>query len=172
MSIGALATVLLCAGSACASAQDEGSSIVAASADQFDVIQDLRADLREWNRHSAKFVGAYLDDTVGVDEFVVISTGAIEEMEGVLRRMRGRDSSGLPAEVLSPVEDVLSFYSDKLSAINRITTSVDVGDGDGEQSGVTALERANSGATSSACELADVLKAAGAEPDAGSEFGC
>ncbi len=164
--------MLLFASSACASAQGDDSSSLAAQADPFDVMEDLRSDLREWNRHSGKFVGAYLDDTVGVDEFVAISTGAIEEMERVLRRMRGRDLSGLPAEVSSPVEDSLSFYSDKLSAINRITTSVDVGDSDGEQAGVSALEQANFGANSSGCELFDVLKAAGAESDAGSEFGC
>lgn len=158
--------------SAAACAADSGAANAPRDSDRFAAIDDLRSDLRSWNRESAVIVGAYLDDSVGADEFVAVATPVLESMEGVLRRMRQRDLSDLPADASAIVRDVLSAYDDKLSALNRMTTSIAIGDASGEQSGVAKLQQANSEANSAACDLINLLDDAGADDFERDEFGC
>jgi hypothetical protein len=164
----AIATGLSAAGCAAGSGTVAGSQ----DTDRFAVIDDLRSDLRSWNRESAVIVGAYLDDGVGADEFVAEATPVLESLEDVLRRMRQRDLSDLPPDASAIVRDVLSAYDDKLSALNQMTTSIAIGDSSGEQSGVEKLQQANSEANSAACDLISALDDAGAADSKGAEFGC
>ncbi len=118
---------------------------------EFAGFDALRSDVREWNRTVAPLVDAYLDPGVTADEYLNVAYPVLDDLEVVLKAMRSRDLSDAPAGVESGMADLVDTYDDKLSAVNQLTTAVQMGDVDAETVAQQTLDRANAASLDAYC---------------------
>jgi hypothetical protein len=134
---------------------DSSADVPFADTAEFVGLDQVRSDMRAWNRAIAPLVSTYRDTSTSNSEFVRVATPIMSDLEGIVASMHGRDLTAVPASLESVVDDIIVGYDNKLSATNALVIAVQMGDAPAEQAALSQLQRAVAAANDDACQLLD-----------------
>ena len=107
----------------------------------------------EWNYYSGIFIEAYLDDNVGIDEFLEIGIFSYNELAKIYNQMANSHAVFKTQLLIDMFKPALDNYYKKIDALYTILEGVDFLDVELEEKGLTLLSEAAEESNQIACDL-------------------
>lgn len=110
-------------------------------------VQDLNAALADWNDAALPIAQDYTNTSVTATEYLATYQARSPQLQGAVAELSRLASTaaavGMPADIISAVQDVAAAYEDKLEALEGIALGITNGDAGVENSALQQLNAAN-----------------------------